>query len=148
MYTKCAIGVLIIAFAIKSVRLDDLTALQNEIMDSNYNGAVGSSGSGSNNGVDQMNYGGNRLEINNKNQNIENLAEPPRHTWLDSARNALSGPAGQIVVSMAKEMISRSTGNSQVSDACMNCRQQTKNTSFFLHIGQKDTRTTKIMRKK
>lgn len=112
MYTKCAIGVLIIAFVIKSVRLDDLTALQNEIMDSNYNGAVGSGGIGS--GVDQMNYGGNRLEINNKNQNIENLAEPPRQTWFDSARNALSGPTGQIVVQMAKEMISRSTGNSQV----------------------------------
>lgn len=113
MYTKGAIGVLvIIAFAIKSVRLDDMSALQNEIMDSNYNGAIGSAGGGG--GVDQMNYGGNRMEINNKNQNIENLAEPPRQTWFDTARNALSGPAGQIVVHMAKEMISRSTGNSQV----------------------------------
>lgn len=34
--------------------------------------------------------------------------------WWETARNALSGPAGQIIVSMAKEMISRSTGNSQV----------------------------------
>lgn len=109
MYAKGAIGVLvIIGFAIESVRLDDLSALQNEIMDSNYNGAVGS------NGVDQMNYGGNHMEINNKNQNIENLAEPPRQTWFETARNAMSGPAGQIVVQMAKEMISRSTGNSQV----------------------------------
>lgn len=116
MYTKCAIGVLIIAFAIKSVRLDDMTVLQNEIMDSNYNGAVGGNGGGGGaGGIDQqMNFGGSHLEVNNKNQNIENLAEPPRHTWFDSARNALSGPAGQIVVHMAKEMISRSTGNSQV----------------------------------
>lgn len=113
MYAKGAIGVLvIIGFAIESVRLDDLSALQNEIMDSNYNGAIGSAGNG--NGGDQMNYGGNHMEVNNKNQNIENLAEPPRHTWFDTARNALSGPAGQIVVHMAKEMISRSTGNSQV----------------------------------
>lgn len=113
MFARGAIGVLvIIGFAIKSVRLDDLSALQNEIMDSNYNGASGGMGNG--NSVDQMNYGGNHMEINNKNQNIENLAEPPRQTWFDTARNALSGPAGQIVVHMAKEMISRSTGNSQV----------------------------------
>lgn len=107
MYTKSVIGVLIIAFAIKSVRLDDPTALQNEIMDSNYNG---------NGGVDHiMGYGGNGLELNNKNLNIENFAEsPPRQSWFETARNALSGPAGQIAVHMAKEMISRSTGNSQV----------------------------------
>lgn len=35
-------------------------------------------------------------------------------TWFDSAKNALAGPAGQMVVHMAKEMISRSAGNSQV----------------------------------
>lgn len=35
--------------------------------------------------------------------------------WFNSARNALAGPAGQMVVHMAKEMISRSAGNSQVS---------------------------------
>lgn len=103
MDTKCAISVLIIAFAIKSVRLDDLTALQNEIMDSNYNG-------------DQMNY--NRQEIASvggglppDNSYDQKLAEA---SWLDSARSALSGPAGQIVVHVAKEMINRSTGNSQV----------------------------------
>lgn len=114
MYTKCTIGVLIIAFAIKSVRLDDMTALQNEIMDSSYNGAVGGGG-----GVDQMNYGGNHLDINNKNQNIENLAEPPRRTWFDSIRKALGGHAGlEIAIHMAKEMIARSTGNSQVRMHC------------------------------
>lgn len=111
MYTKCAIGVLIIAFAIKSVRLDDLAALQNEIMDSNYNGAVG------NGGNDQINYGGNALEINNKNPNLPPFAEPPRQGWFESARNALSTPAGHIVIHMAKELISRSTGNSQVGHA-------------------------------
>lgn len=38
----------------------------------------------------------------------------PKDTWLDSARSALTGPAGRIVMTMAKEMIARSTGNSQV----------------------------------
>lgn len=129
MSTKGVVGVLvIIAFAIKSVRLDDMSALQNEIMDSNYNGAIGSTGGG-NSGVDQMIYGGNRMEVNNKNQNIENLAEPPRQTWLDTARNALSGPTGQIVVHMAKEMISRSTGNSQVL-----CHTSVDNFCFCLYF--------------
>lgn len=36
--------------------------------------------------------------------------------WMDSAKDALAGPAGQMVVHFAKEMISRSTGNSQVND--------------------------------
>lgn len=103
MFQKCAIGFLIVVIAIKLVRPDDLTA-QNEIMDSNYNG-------------DQMNYG-NRQEIASvggglppDNSYDQKLAET---SWLDSARSALSGPAGQIVVHVAKEMISRSTGNSQV----------------------------------
>lgn len=34
--------------------------------------------------------------------------------WFDTARQALAGPAGQMVVHVAKEMISRSAGNSQV----------------------------------
>lgn len=34
--------------------------------------------------------------------------------WMDKAKDALAGPAGQMVVHFAKEMISRSTGNSQV----------------------------------
>lgn len=101
MFSKCVIGVFVIFLVFKSVRLDDLTA-QNEIMDSNYNG-------------DQMNYG-NRHEIDNGNGLMDNgnLPQPAGESWLNTARNALSGPAGQIVVSMAKEMISRSTGNSQV----------------------------------
>lgn len=102
MFSKCVLGVFILSLALKTVRLDDLTA-QNEIMDSNYNG-------------DQMNYG-NRHEMVNGNGPIDNGIEPQPagESWLNTARNALSGPAGQIVVHMAKEMISRSTGNSQVS---------------------------------
>ncbi len=38
--------------------------------------------------------------------------------WMDTAKDALSGPAGQMVVHFAKEMISRSTGNSQVMNLC------------------------------
>lgn len=34
--------------------------------------------------------------------------------WLASATNALAAPAGQIAMHFAKEMISRSAGNSQV----------------------------------
>ncbi|KAG4079246.1 hypothetical protein HA402_006969 [Bradysia odoriphaga] len=34
--------------------------------------------------------------------------------WMDTAKDALSGPAGQMVVHFAKEMISRSAGNSQI----------------------------------
>lgn len=103
MFAKCVVGALIISLAIKSVRLDD-TALENEIMDSNFSG-------------DQMKYGNHRDVANiPDNLPMENNypAEPPKESWLDSARNALSGPAGKIVVHMAKEMISRSTGNSQV----------------------------------
>lgn len=34
--------------------------------------------------------------------------------WLERAKSALVGPAGQVMVHVAKEMISRSAGNSQV----------------------------------
>lgn len=106
MLSKCVVGVFILSLALKTVRLDDLTA-QNEIMDSNYNG-------------DQMNFG-NRNEIANGNGLMDNgnESQPAGETWLNTARNALNGPAGQIVVHMAKEMISRSTGNSQVSKFTM-----------------------------
>lgn len=36
------------------------------------------------------------------------------NSWLDSAKRLMADPAGQIVVHVAKEVISRSTGNSQV----------------------------------
>lgn len=39
----------------------------------------------------------------------------PNISWLSSAKNALSGPAGRIAVSVVREMIARSTGNSQVT---------------------------------
>lgn len=103
MLAKCVFSVFIVTLAIHSVRLDD-TMLENEIMDSNVQS-------------DQMKYT-NQRDVNNTPtyMPLENNypAEPPKESWLDSARTALSGPAGQIVVHMAKEMISRSTGNSQV----------------------------------
>lgn len=34
--------------------------------------------------------------------------------WMDTAKSALAQPAGQLAVHFAKEMIRRSTGNSQV----------------------------------
>lgn len=99
MYFKCVIGVLVIAIAVKSVRLEDIA--QNEIADSNDGG----------------NQYRHEIESVPANEPIEQNVygpQPPTETWFDSARNALSGPTGQIVVSMAREMISRSTGNSQV----------------------------------
>lgn len=92
MLTKYLVCALIVPTLIGSAVIDDVASGQNEITELDYNRApVGYAGgySGHNEG-----NGGN--------------------TWLDSARNALSGPAGQMVVHMAKEMISRSTGNSQV----------------------------------
>lgn len=35
-------------------------------------------------------------------------------SWMDTAKDALAGPAGKMAVHLAKEIISRSTGNSQV----------------------------------
>lgn len=97
------ICVLVISVAMKSVHSDDMVS-HNEIMDSDFSG-------------DQISYG-KRNEIDNiAARPLENAYGPPapaETSWLDSARTALSGPAGQIVVNMAKEMISRSTGNSQV----------------------------------
>lgn len=34
--------------------------------------------------------------------------------WMETAKNALAAPAGQMAVHFAKELISRSAGNSQV----------------------------------
>lgn len=42
------------------------------------------------------------------------------NSWLDSAKSLMAEPAGQIVVHVAKEVISRSTGNSQVCIAINN----------------------------
>lgn len=98
MFIKYVIGVMVISVVLKSVRSDDINT-QNEIMDLNYND-------------DQMNYG--KIDNIPRNGQLDNSLQPPAESWLDTARNALSGPTGQIMVHMAKEMISRSTGNSQV----------------------------------
>lgn len=88
-YIGCA---LIVPTLIGSAIIDDVTAGQNEITELDYNRAP-------------VDYGGNY---------VGNVEASGSTTWLDTARNALSGPAGQIVVHVAKEMISRSTGNSQI----------------------------------
>lgn len=99
MFAKYVICVVVMCVALQSVLCDDMTG-QNEIMSTNY-------------GEEQMNY-----DNGQRNGQMDNSVygpQPPTESWLDSARNALSGPTGQMVVTMAKEMISRSTGNSQVS---------------------------------
>lgn len=49
-------------------------------------------------------------------QQIDNIASGGNggSTWFSTVRNAIAQPAGQMVMHMAKEMISRSAGNSQV----------------------------------
>lgn len=93
MLTKYIVYVCFVPALIASTVLDDIPNGQNEITELDYNRSPTDYGG---------NYGGNSNEANGA------------ITWLDTARNALSGPAGQIVVHVAKEMISRSTGNSQV----------------------------------
>lgn len=109
MSVKYAICVFVTLAVVGPVHLDDSVA-QNEIADTSYSER------------DPLNMG----ERNVNNQNLDYFGNNNQlignnnvgGSWLASARDALSGPAGQIVVHMAKEMISRSTGNSQVN---MNC---------------------------
>lgn len=89
-YFACA---LIVPVLVGSATIGDVPNGQNEITELDYNRAPADYGA---------NYSGQNMGIGG-------------NTWLDTARNALSGPAGQIVVHVAKEMISRSTGNSQVN---------------------------------
>lgn len=56
----------------------------------------------------------NRLD----NTDMAEMSEESRETWFESARNALIIPAGQIAYQVAREMISRSAGNSQVCENC------------------------------
>lgn len=90
MTMKYFFSAMIVPAIIGAAIIDDVSNVQNEITETDYNRAPAEYG-----GSYSGNNGGN--------------------TWLETARNALSGPAGQMVVHMAKEMISRSTGNSQVN---------------------------------
>lgn len=94
MYNQI-ICALVIVFALSAVFADDFTS-QNEVLD----------------------YGHDREPVIYGFKN-ESVAHPniPKDTWFDSARYALAGPAGRIVITMAKEMLARSTGNSQVMEA-------------------------------
>ncbi|KAJ6635753.1 hypothetical protein Bhyg_14339 [Pseudolycoriella hygida] len=50
-----------------------------------------------------------------RDENTNSLYESNKgRGWMDTAKNALAGPAGKMVVYFAKEMISRSSGNSQI----------------------------------
>lgn len=52
--------------------------------------------------------------------------------WMATAKDALAGPAGQMVVHFAKEMISRSTGNSQVNGFYHTQREKKNFNAFWL----------------
>jgi hypothetical protein len=41
--------------------------------------------------------------------------KPVTRGWVDTARTFVNGPMGQMAVQMAKEVVSRSVGNSQVN---------------------------------
>lgn len=93
MLLKYFVSALIVPVLIGSAVIEDVSNVQNEFTEMDYNRAP-------------ADYGGNFSGTNGGNVG---------NTWLDTARNAIYGPAGQMVVHMAKEMISRSTGNSQVN---------------------------------
>lgn len=82
----------------KLVQSDDMNA-QNEL-------------NGLNRGFENIIYG------TDKDYNIQPYDNASSsNSWLDSAKSLMAEPAGQIVVHVAKEVISRSTGNSQVLHA-------------------------------
>ncbi|CAD7091832.1 unnamed protein product [Hermetia illucens] len=56
-----------------------------------------------------LNFGSGQENIN------EVIASGPKPmNWMKSAQNILAGPAGQMMVQFAKELISRSSGSSQI----------------------------------
>lgn len=60
-----------------------------------------------------LNFGSGQENIN------EVIASGPKPmNWMKSAQNILAGPAGQMMVQFAKELISRSSGSSQVRIMC------------------------------
>lgn len=100
MLFRVVIGALVLPSLMHAAKIDDTAGFggmantQNEIAESNYS-------------HDQLDYALG-----------EKYAPPPEQrptNWLQTAREALSGPAGEFAVHFAKEMISRSTGNSQVN---------------------------------
>lgn len=56
----------------------------------------------------------NENEINDRN-NGDRDVQRRRGGWMENTQQMIASPTGQMVVHMAKELISRSTGNSQVS---------------------------------
>lgn len=54
-------------------------------------------------------------ELMQQNYNPTSYQNNLQSSWLHTAREAFSGPTGQLVIHMANEFISRSAGNSQVS---------------------------------
>lgn len=93
MFAKYLLCALIVPIITDSVQVNEISG-QNEIIDTNFIRDPPIEYA-TNNNYNQGSGGG---------------------TWLDTAKNALTGPAGQMVVHVAKEMISRSTGNSQVGN--------------------------------
>lgn len=65
------------------------------------------------NDIMEQDYGQNTYQ-NNELQNSYQYNPVPEGSWFHKARSAIAGPAGQFMVHMAKEMISRQAGNSQV----------------------------------
>lgn len=73
----------------------------------------------SQNEIMESNYSHDQLEYSHGQKNTGLAVDQRPTTWLQTARETLSGPAGEFMVHMAKEMISRSTGNSQVGFSMM-----------------------------
>lgn len=93
--------ILFLASQIYAAAIDEIPSTQNDLIDSNFSNDA----------------------LNDNVYDVVNYQNPQKQTtWWQTARDTLAGPAGQIAVHVAKEMISRSTGNSQVCP-----RQKTRN---------------------
>lgn len=60
----------------------------------------------------------NENEISDRNVGVSYRGhgdQPQGRSWMESTQKALASPTGQLAINMAKELINRSTGNSQVS---------------------------------
>lgn len=58
----------------------------------------------------------NSQEDDSINKLSNEVAVDNRFKWLKGAQDLIASPTGHVVVQVAKELLNRSTGNSQVSD--------------------------------
>lgn len=75
-----------------------------------------------------------------RNNSLNEVVERPTG-WLQAAQDMIASPAGHVVTQVAKELINRSTGNSQVGGKCCGAFKN------VIMKKQKVPRTTRIFAK-